>query len=258
MWNKRFALRSAASVKLVVSPNLQEAAVMTEREPISDAIARISRAINAPNDLQTQLDVIVQVARNSMPEIDHAGVSVAHRDGTVETKAATSELVQELDQLQYSLGEGPCLHAIESDPVVVVQDARSDSRWPRFMNAAVERGLRSQLGLRLYLDEHSRGGLNLYSTSSDIIDPETESLAELFASHAALAMGRVRTGENLGAALASRTTIGMALGMVMERYGMDRDRAFAYLTRIASSSETKLREVAEHLVADAERSSRPG
>jgi len=224
---------------------------MTEREPISDAIARISRAINAPNDLQSQLDVIVQVARNSMPEIDHAGVSVAHRDGTVETKAATSELVQELDQLQYSLGEGPCLHAIESDPVVVVQDARSDSRWPRFMNAAVERGLRSQLGLRLYLDEHSRGGLNLYSTSSDIIDPETESLAEL-------AMGRVRTGENLGAALASRTTIGMALGMVMERYGMDRDRAFAYLTRIASSSETKLREVAEHLVAEAERSSRPG
>jgi transcriptional regulator with GAF, ATPase, and Fis domain len=231
---------------------------MTEREPISDAIARISRAINAPNDLQSQLDVIVDVARNSMPEIDHAGVSVAHRDGTVETKAATSELVKELDQLQYSLGEGPCLHAIESDPVVVVQDARADTRWPRFMKAAVELGLRSQLGLRLYLDEQARAGLNLYSTSSNTIDPETESLAELFASHAALAMGRVRIGENLSAALASRTTIGMALGLVMEKYGMDRDRAFAYLTRIASSSELKLREVAEHLVAEAERSSRPG
>jgi GAF domain-containing protein len=231
---------------------------MAERAHMSDAIARISRAINAPNGMESQLDVIVDVARNSMPEIDHAGVSVAHRDGTVETKAATSELVQQLDQLQYSLGEGPCLHAIESDPVVVVQHARSDPRWPRFMNAAVERGVRSQLGLRLYLDEHSRGGLNLYSTSSDTIDPETESLAELFASHAALAMGRVRTGENLSAALASRTTIGIALGMVMERYGMDRDRAFAYLTRIASSSETKLREVAEHLVSEADRSSRPG
>jgi transcriptional regulator with GAF, ATPase, and Fis domain len=193
-----------------------------------------------------------------MPEIDHAGVSVAHRDGTVETKAATSELVKELDQLQYSLGEGPCLHAIESDPVVVVQDARADTRWPRFMKAAVELGLRSQLGLRLYLDEQARAGLNLYSTSSNTIDPETESLAELFASHAALAMGRVRIGENLSAALASRTTIGMALGLVMEKYGMDRDRAFAYLTRIASSSELKLREVAEHLVAEAERSSRPG
>ena len=229
---------------------------MTEHEHISGAVARMSRAINAPNELESQLDVIVDVARNSMPEIDHAGISIAHRDGTVETKAATSALVHELDHLQYSLGEGPCLHAIESDPVVVVQDARNDARWPRFMKAAVELGLRAQLGIRLYLDEHSRGGLNLYSTSSDSIDSETEFLAELFASHAALAMGRVRIEENLGAALASRTTIGIALGLVMERYGMDRTRAFAYLTRIASTSETKLRDVAEHLVAEATRSVR--
>lgn len=230
---------------------------MTEHEHIAHAVARMSRAINAPNELDSQLDVIVDVARNSLPEIDHAGISIAHRGGTVETKAATSELVQRLDQLQYSLGEGPCLHAIESDPIVVVNDAVSDLRWPRFVKAAVDLGLRSLLGVRLYLDEHSRGGLNLYSTSSDTIDPETEFLAELFASHAALAMGRVRVEENLSAALASRTTIGIALGIVMERYGMDRTRAFAYLTRIASTSETKLRDVAEHFVAAATGSSRP-
>ncbi len=69
--------------------------------------------------------------------------------------------------------------------------------------------------------------------------------------HVALAMGRVRAEENLSAALASRTTIGVALGLVMERYGMGQDEAFAYLTRIASSSETKLRAVAEHLIAEA-------
>jgi GAF domain-containing protein len=224
---------------------------MTDREKISDSLSHASRAINAPNGLESQLQVIVDVARNSMPEIDHAGVSVAHRDGTVETKAATSSLVRDLDQLQYSLGEGPCLHAIEADPVVVVEDAGHDTRWPRFIEAAVDHGLRSQLGVRLYLYEQSRGGLNLYSTSSDSIEPDTVQLAELFASHAALAMGRVRVEENLNAALASRTTIGMALGLIMERYHMDQDRAFAYLTRIASSSETKLRDVADHLVKEA-------
>lgn len=229
---------------------------MTEHERISDAVAEVSRAINAPIDLESQLGVIVDVARNSMPEIDHVGISIAYRDGRVETKAATSDLVHELDQLQYSLGEGPCLHAIESDPVVVVQDARRDTRWPRFMEAAVAKGMRSQLGMRLYLDEQSRGGLNLYSTTSDTIDAETEFLAELFASHAALAMGRLRTEENLGAALASRTIIGIALGLVIERYGMDRDRAFTYLTRIASTSERKLRDVAEHLLEEATQSSR--
>lgn len=231
---------------------------MSDREQISDAITRMSRAINAPSEEAARLALIAEVARNSMPEIDHVGISVAHRNGEVETRAATSELVRELDQLQYSLGEGPCLHAIEADPVVVVEDARNDTRWPRFVKAAAELGLRSQLGVRLYLDEHARGGFNLYSTSSDSIDSETRQLAELFASHAALAMGRVRAEENLNAALASRTTIGLALGIVMERYGMDQDRAFSYLTRIASTSETKLRAVAEHIVEEATERSRQG
>jgi transcriptional regulator with GAF, ATPase, and Fis domain len=228
---------------------------MDQRVHIADAISRVARAVNAPNDLQCQLDTIVAVARDSMPEIDHAGLSVAHRDGTVETRAATGDLVHQLDQLQYALGEGPCLHAIEAEPVVVVEQAWKETRWPRFMTRARELGLRSQMGLRLYVDEQTRGGLNLYSTSSDTIDPETTHLADLFASHAALAMGRVRTAENLNAALASRTTIGIALGSLMERYDMDQDRAFAYLTRIASSSETKLREVAAHLVEEATRRS---
>jgi transcriptional regulator with GAF, ATPase, and Fis domain len=224
---------------------------MNQRVQIADAITRVARAVNAPNDLQCQLDTIVKVARDSMPEIDHVGVSVAHRDGTVETKAATGDLVHQLDQLQYSLGEGPCLHAIEAEPVVVVEQTWKETRWPRFMTEARDLGLRSQMGLRLYVDERTRGGLNLYSTSSDTIDPETTHLAELFGSHAALAMGRAWVAENLNAALSSRTTIGMALGIVMERYDMDQDRAFAYLTRIASSSETKLREVAAHIVEQA-------
>jgi transcriptional regulator with GAF, ATPase, and Fis domain len=223
---------------------------MNPRVQIADAIRRVARAVNAPNDLQSQLDTIVAVAR-AMPEIDHAGISVAHRDGTVETKAATGDLVHHLDQLQNSLGEGPCLHAIEAEPVVVVEQVWNETRWPRFMTQARELGLRSQMGLRLYVDERTRGGLNLYSTSSDTIDPETTHLAELFGSHAALAMGRAWVSENLNAALSSRTTIGIALGIVMERYGMDQDRAFRYLTRVASSSETKLREVAAHLVEEA-------
>jgi transcriptional regulator with GAF, ATPase, and Fis domain len=228
-----------------------EAIAVSQHGHISDAIIRAARAVNAPSDLQAQLDTIVQVAKDSMPEIDHAGVSVAHKDGTVETKAATGDLVNQLDQLQYSLGEGPCLHAIEAEPVVVVERAWEETRWPRFMSGAREMGLRSQMGVRLYVDECTRGGLNLYSTSSDTIDSETTHLAELFGSHAALAMGRAWVAENMNAALSSRTTIGIALGILIERYGLDQDGAFRYLTRVSSSSETKLREVAAQVVAEA-------
>jgi GAF domain-containing protein len=223
---------------------------MSERAEVPAEILRMSQLLNAPNDIESQLELLVHMAKASMPEIDHAGISVAHRDGRLETRAATSDLVRELDELQNSLTEGPCLHAIEDKPVVKLENASSADRWPAYTPRAVALGVRSQLGVRLYVDEKERGGLNLYSTCSDTIDPETEDFAEFFASHAAQALGRVRAKENLNDALASCRSIGTAIGIVMERYQLDSERAFIYLARVASSSETKLRKVAEHLVAE--------
>lgn len=99
---------------------------MAAHEPIAAAVTELSDAINAPLDPESRLGVLVEAARSSMPEIDHVGISVAYRDGHVETRAATSDLVHELDQLQDTLREGPCLHAIEAERVVVVHDARHD------------------------------------------------------------------------------------------------------------------------------------
>ena len=73
-----------------------------------------------------------------------------------------------LDDLQYSLGEGPCVETLRAADIVVAPHIRHDQRWPRFVPAAVEMGLRSQLAVRLYLDgEGTLGGINLYSTISD-------------------------------------------------------------------------------------------
>jgi GAF domain-containing protein len=223
---------------------------VSERAEVPAEILRMSQLLNAPNDIESQLELLVHMAKASMPEIDHAGISVAHRDGRLETRAATSDLVRELDELQNSLGEGPCLHAIEDESVVKLENASSEGRWPEYTPHAVALGVRSQLGVRLYVDEKERGGLNLYSTCSDTIEPETEDFAEFFASHAAQALGRVRGKENLNEALASCRSIGTAIGIVMERYQLDSERAFIYLARVASSSERKLRKVAEHLVAE--------
>jgi GAF domain-containing protein len=223
---------------------------MAARADVPDEILRMSQLINSPHDVDAQLELLVQMARASMPEIDHAGISIAYRDGRVETKAATGDLVRELDELQYSLGEGPCLHAITDEPVVKVEYAERDQRWPEFIPNAVAHGLRSQLGVRLYVDEKERGGLNLYSTSSDTIDPESEHFAEVIASYAAQALGRVRVKEKMDNALSSSRTIGTAIGIVMERYRLEPDRAFIYLTRVASDSETKLRNVAAQLVEE--------
>ena len=217
---------------------------------VAAALATAAREITGPQDLDATLDLIVNVARDSMPGIDHVGISLSHRDGRVDTQAATDPLVRELDRLQYELGEGPCLHAMDTGEHVRVEHARHEQRWPAFMRAAAPVGLRSCLGVRLSVETRTVGALNLYSFSQDTIEAETEQLAELFAAHAGLALGHARRLENLNAALESRKVIGLALGILMERMDIDEDRAFVYLTRISATTETKVRDVAASVVAE--------
>jgi GAF domain-containing protein len=221
---------------------------MPDRPDISDALARVARQINAPTDLDSTLDTIVATAATSLPGIDHVGVTIAHRGGKMETKAATDAFVWDLDQLQYDLGEGPCIHAIEAETIVKIEHARLEQRWPRFMAQAVKRGLRSQLGIRLYVEDETLGGLNMYSTTSDTIDPDVQHLAELLATHASLALGRATREEHLYTALGTRKLIGQAIGIVMERYDLTEDRAFEYLARVSQHSNIKLRDIALELV----------
>jgi GAF domain-containing protein len=223
---------------------------MTGPLDLAAALATAARDLEDPQDLDSTLEAIITVARDSMPEVDHVGISVAYRDGRVETKAMTDEVVGALDRLQYELGEGPCLHAMECGKTVTVRHARHEQRWPGFIAGAVRLGLRSQIGVRLNVGTHTLGALNMYSFTADEISAETEQLAELFAAHVALALGHSQRLEHLNAALASRKVIGLALGILMERFGIDEDRAFAYLTRVSATTETKLRDVAASVVAE--------
>jgi GAF domain-containing protein len=222
---------------------------MNTRPDVGQAIASAARSMNHKRTLDETLQAIVEVARASVPGFDEVGISTLHKDGKVQTRAATGDLVHQLDDLQYGLSEGPCVDTLREAHVVVAPHIQHDQRWPRYVPAAVERGLRSQLAVRLYLDDQGTlGGLNLYSTTSDDVDPEAEGTAELFAAHAAIALGNARERENLNQALHSRKVIGQAVGILMERYEMNEDRAFAFLVRASSHANIKLREVAQELV----------
>ena len=54
--------------------------------------------------------------------------------------------------------------------------------------------------------------------------------------------------EQLSTAIGTRTLIGAAVGILMERYGMNQSAAFSYLTRQASTQNRKVRSVAQDLV----------
>ncbi len=215
------------------------------------SIEQAARTLYAPRSLDDTLQTIIEVACNSVPGFDHAGIATIEKNGAVETRAFTGDLVLQLDKLQYSLHEGPCSDALDGPEAVVVSSLRTEERWPQYVPQARCAGVRSQLAVKLYLAEGTLGGINFYSTTADDVTDEAQAFARLFATHAAIALGHAQERAHLNEGMQTRRVIGQALGILMERYEMNEDRAFAFLVRASSHRNIKLRLIAEELVGEA-------
>ena len=124
-----------------------------------------------------------------------------------------------------------------------------EQRWPRFAAAAGEAGAASMLSFQLYVEKDNLGALNLYSYRPNAFDDESEQVGLMFASHAAVAFADAQKIDQLNHKAAPRDLIGQAKGILMERYNISSDRAFAVLVRVSQHNNRKLRDVAEELVS---------
>jgi len=194
------------------------------------------------------LEAITAAACDAIGGADYASITIVNDDGDVETLAPTDPLIERVDQLQAKFREGPCYDAATEDQMFIAEDLAHDERWPQYAPAAVAAGIAAQMGIDLHHPGSSSAALNLYSIKPYVFVTELET-AELFASHAALALGYAQASDDFQTALTSRKTIGQAVGIVMERYQINEDRAFQFLVRASQTSNVKLREVAADIVA---------
>lgn len=217
----------------------------------AQSIAEAARTLNKPRSLDDTLQTIVEVARNSVAGFDHVGITTLAKKGHIETRASIGDLVVPLDRVQYDLREGPCSAALQGDDTLSVSSLRDEQRWPNYVPKARDAGVLSQMAVKLYLDNDTLGGINFYSTIAHEVNQDAQALARLFATHAAIALGHAQERDELYDGLQSRRAIGQALGILMERYEMNEDRAFAFLIRASSHANIKLRAVAQELVDEA-------
>ena len=67
-------------------------------------LAEASRELHAEPDTQRTMERSVLLATELIPNCDHAGISMVHRNRTIDTPSATDGLVNRGDELQYTLG----------------------------------------------------------------------------------------------------------------------------------------------------------
>jgi GAF domain-containing protein len=196
---------------------------------------------------EAALQLLATSAAGNVPGVDFASVTVHYPDGSMSTVASTDPLAELADSFQYELGEGPCYAAVTDERFVLVNDLAAADRFPRYAPSVVALGLGAQAAIQL-LHNGERAGLNLYARTAGAFDRSTVQMAELFATHAAALLGYARQVEHLSEALHTRTDIGMAVGILMERYSIDRDRAFGFLTRNSQHRNIKVRVLAQQII----------
>jgi hypothetical protein len=179
---------------------------------------------------------------------DHASVCMSSRSG-LDTLGATDPIVSKAEAAEAELREGPTVSVSPEVPLVHTVDAATDARWPRYARVAAELGIGAQTGVLVSLARDRSAVLNVYSWSEHVLDQPDDALLRIFAEQAATAIDCASRVETLTSALDSRQEISQAIGITMERFGLNETRAFDYLVRVSQASQVKLRVIAHELVA---------
>ena len=178
------------------------------------------------------------------------------RDRKAATIGWSSESAREVDEIQYSLSQGPCLTAAKEEREVYVPDLFQEDRWgPDYATAVASHGLRSVLSLPFNLQGEAKAALNLYSDVPNKFDGQAAARARDFTREISQALRlavrfslHADSASNLRATLESRTIIDIAIGIVMAQNRCSQAAAVEILTEASSNSNTKLRDIAKSLV----------
>jgi transcriptional regulator with GAF, ATPase, and Fis domain len=159
--------------------------------------------------IEDTLASVTSAAVELIDGVDHADVLLIEQDRFA-SMASTAPIAEELDSIQESLREGPCLEAAVGDSLIRCTDLRNEPRYPRFSAAASKLGVHSMLSYQLFSQGAASGALNLLGCAPHAFTLKAEALGAVLAAHAALAFSVVEREGQFYSALASRDRIGQA------------------------------------------------
>lgn len=223
---------------------------------LAQSFADLSRRLGGLEGENATFEAIVDAAVHTVPGTQAAGVTVLRGD-QFRTVAPSEDLVEQVDAIQYELRSGPCVDAILEQTIFRTGELENDQRWPTFgKRAAVEQGVHSMVGLRLFFGDidstdETIASLNLYSREPDAFDENCAVVGSIFATHAAIALSSARASEqavNLRRSQESNREIGMAMGVLMSRHALTQDQAFDLLRMASQHTHRKLRDIASDVV----------
>ena len=206
-------------------------------------------------DLVGRLQRLCRAARRDLPA-SGVGVSVVSDAGGLVTAAASSRDSARVEELQFTMGEGPCLAAFASRSPVLVPNLSeaATTTWPGYGPAAHDHGVRAVFAFPLQVGAARLGALDVYRDQPGALSAWALARALTYAD---VAMQTVLDAqEAAGATGASLLTDGddthfevyQAQGMVMIQLGVKPAEALSRMRAYAYANNRRLGQVAEDII----------
>lgn len=182
-----------------------------------------------------------------------ANATVWH-DQELLAAAATHPDLAELADLQLAYGTGPLIEAVRTRMPVTCPDTLTETRWPEYAEAALRRGLRCSV--HLVRDRSSTAlVLSLFGVRPGVLDVESDPVAETLAAFGgamlanATAYGEAQLlASQLKDAVAARSVVDQAKGVLMHAFSCDADEALRRMRAESQRRHIKVTEVARQVV----------
>ena len=225
---------------------------MTDRQ--DRRLELLARIVGSTSDLETKRLCVVSAEVTAM-----TGAGIMLMSGEIPRGAVcTSDDVSGvIEQLQYDLGEGPCLDAYNLDRPVLEPDLAGGAsmRWPAFTPPAVAAGARAIFGFPIQVGAVRLGALNLYRAAPGPLTDDQHADALLMAGIVAQTLMVLQAGAPDGAVAADletnadfRYVVHQASGMVAVQMNVSVGQALIRLRAHAFGNGRTLTEVARDVV----------
>jgi hypothetical protein len=190
--------------------------------------------------------------------VDGAGVMLMSGDIPRGSLCSTNEVSHLIEELQYTLGEGPCVDAYQQDQVVTEPDLAEPvtRRWSAFTPPTLEAGVRAVFGFPLRVGTVRLGALNLYRDRHGPLTGDQHAEALAVADVAARWVLEAQAGAFPGAVAAEleagadfHFAVHNAAGIVSVQQQISITEALIRLRAYAFSNDRLLDNVAEDVIA---------
>jgi GAF domain-containing protein len=218
------------------------------------ALSELRQLLLDTEDITGFLEELARYAADTIGRGLSCGITM-DRDGGPLTVASSDAHASTLDEVQYGHHDGPCLTAMRTRATVSITDLANDDRWGSYRIDALAHGIGSALSIPISAGPGVRGALNLYGAQTNMFNANHRARAEALGAEASRTLrlalrvtDQVQLTQHLETAMASRSVIDQAIGIIMGQNRCPATDGFEILRAASNHRNIKLRDVAYEIV----------